>query len=77
MQLFAPNGLLDMATITLDRLAIPMEKLSPHYARFSLRRSDSQSNFEVHVPFPQYRNENAENYFEALRNLARAVSERE
>src|SRR6266540_3497615 len=38
MQLLAPNGLLDMATTTLDRLAIPMEKLSPRYARLSLRR---------------------------------------
>jgi hypothetical protein len=77
MQLLAPSGLLDMATKTLDRLTIPMDKLSPRYARFSLRRDASQSNFEVHVPFPQYRSTNAEKYFEALRELARAVSERE
>jgi hypothetical protein len=77
MQLLAPTGLLDVAATTLDRLAIPMDKLSPRYARFSLRRNDSQSNFEIHVPFPQYRSVNAENYFGALRNLARAVSERE
>lgn len=77
MQLLAPKGLLDMATTTLDRLAIPMDKLSPRFARFSLRRDASQSNFEVHVPFPQYRSTNAEKYFEALRELARAVSERE
>ncbi len=75
MQLLAPNGLLDMATTTLDRLAIPMEKLSPRYARLSLRRD--APNFEVHVPFPQYRAVDAEKYFEALRELARAVSERE
>lgn len=75
MQLLAPKGLLDLATTTLDRLAVPMEGLSTHYARFGLRR-DAPS-FEVHVPFPQYRTEDASKYFEALRELARAVSERE
>src|SRR5512141_2978064 len=38
MQLWAPQGLLDLAASTLDRLTVPMEKLSPRYARFSLRR---------------------------------------
>ncbi len=75
MQLLAPKGLLDMAATTLDRLAIPMEKLSSRYARFSLRRDTP--NLEVHVPFPQYRVVDAEKYFDALRELARAVSERE
>ena len=75
MQLLAPKGLLDLATRTLDRLATPMQKLSPRYARFSLRRD--APNFEIHVPFPQYRVENASKYFEALRELARAISERE
>jgi len=75
MELLAPRGYLDMATTTLDRLAIPMENLSPRYARLSLRRD--APNFEVHVPFPQYRIADAEKYFEALRELARAVSERE
>ena len=75
LQLMAPNGLLDLAARTLDRLATPMEKLSPRYARFSLRRD--APNLEVHVPFPQYRVIDADKYFEALRELARAVSERE
>ncbi len=75
MQLLAPKGLLDMAATTLDRLAIPMEKLSSRYARFSLRRDTP--NLEVHVPFPRYRVVDAEKYFDALRELARAVSERE
>ena len=75
MQLLAPRGLLDLAVTTLDRLTGPMEKLSPRYARFSLRRD--APNFEVHVPFPQYRTADAGKYFEALRELARAVSERE
>ncbi|HSB01371.1 MAG TPA: hypothetical protein VLE49_12020 [Anaerolineales bacterium] len=75
LQLMAPKGLLDLATMTLERLAAPMEKLSPRYARFSLRRD--KPNLEVHVPFPPYRVADAHKYFEALRELARAVSERE
>lgn len=75
LQLMAPKGLLDLATTTLDRLAVPMEKLSPHYVRFSLRRDIP--NLEVHVPFPDYRVADAHKYFAALRELARAVSERE
>jgi hypothetical protein len=75
MQLWAPQGLLDLGASTLDRLAVPMQKLSPRYSRFSLRRD--APNFEVHVPFPRYRTEDAENYIQALRELARSVSERE
>ncbi len=75
LQLVAPKGLLDLATTTLDKLAAPMEKLSPRYARFSLRRD--MPNLEVHVPFPQDRATDARKYFGALRELARAVSERE
>ena len=60
MQLLAPVGLLDLATKTLDRLAVPMQKLSSHYARFSLRRDASQSNFEVHLPFPAFRSAEAQ-----------------
>lgn len=75
MQLMAPQGLLDLATSTVDRLAIPMEGLSARYARFSLRRE--APNLEVHVPFPQYQMADAGRYFESLRGLARAVSERE
>ena len=77
MQLWAPQGLLDLAASTLDRLAMPMNKLSPRYARFSLRRDTSRPNLEVHVPFPHYRALDAEKYFQALRELAGAVSERE
>ena len=75
MQLLAPNGLLDMAATTLEKLAVPMDKLSPRYARFSLRRD--APNFEVHVPFPEYRVASAQKYFDALRELARAIGERE
>jgi len=75
VQLLAPKGLLDLAARTLDGLAAPMQKLSPRYARFSLRRD--APNLELHLPFPQYRTVDANQYFEALRELARAVSERE
>jgi hypothetical protein len=75
LQLLAPAGLLDLATKTLDRLTIPMQKLSSHYARFSLRRDTP--NLEVHVPFPAYRLMEAKQYFEALRELARAIGERD
>ena len=77
MQLLAPNGTLDLATTVLDKLSDPMQKFSPRYARLSLRRNASQSNLELHVPFPDYRTEDADQYFEMLRALAHAVSERE
>lgn len=75
LQLMAPQGLLDLATRTIDGLAAPMRKLSPRYARFSLRRD--APNLELHVPFPAYQTSDAARYFEALRELARAISERE
>ena len=77
MQLLAPKGLLDLATTVLDKLAIPMNKLSPRYARFSLRRDASRPNLELHMPFPAYRTLDATHYFDALRELARAISERD
>jgi hypothetical protein len=75
LQLMAPKGLLDLATTVLDQLATPMQKLSPRYARFSLRRENP--NLELHVPFPAYRSSDAAHYFEALRELARTIGERE
>ena len=77
LQLMAPAGLLDLAAQTLDRLAVPMQKFSDHYVRISLRRDASQPHFEVHVPFPAHHTLEAGSYFEALRGLARAVSERD
>jgi hypothetical protein len=78
LQLMAPRGHLDLATTTLDRLALPMEKLSSRYVRFSLRRDAANaSNLELHMPFPAFRTLSAKGYFEALRELARAISERE
>ncbi len=74
LQLMAPRGYLDMAVTTLDRLGAPLEKLSPRYARLSLRRS--APNLELHLPFPSHRTMDAVDYFEALREFARAVSQR-
>ena len=73
LQLMAPRGFLDMAAATLDRLAAPMQKLSPRYLRLSLRKNTP--NLEVHVPFPDTRNTDAVQFFGALRNFARAVGE--
>ena len=75
LQLMAPKGLLELATTVLDQLATPMQKLSPRYARFSLRRENP--NLELHVPFPAYRSSDAAHYFEALRELAQTIGERE
>jgi hypothetical protein len=77
MQLLAPRGFLDLATTGLDKLAAPMQKLSPRYARFSLRRDASQSHLELHVPFPSYQTSDATEYFQALRDLAHAIGERD
>ena len=77
LHLMAPAGLLDLAQQTLDRLAMPMQKFSDHYVRFSLRRDASRPNLELHLPFPAHRTLDAKQYFEALRELARAISERE
>jgi hypothetical protein len=52
-----------------------MQKLSDRYVRFSLRRD--APNLELHVPFPAYRTSDATHYFQALRDLARAIGERD
>jgi hypothetical protein len=77
LQLMAPKGLIDLATTVIDRLSSPMQKLSPRFARFSLRRDAARPNLELHVPLPAYRTSDATHYFTALRELARAIGERE
>lgn len=74
MRLMAPRGLLDLAATTLDQLTPPMQRLSPRYMRFSLRKD--APNLEIHLPFPDYRRRDAPDYFEALRELGRAIGER-
>ncbi len=75
MQLMAPRGSLELAAQTLDRLAASLAKLSPRYARLSLRRS--APNLEIHLPFPSRTTIDPVDYFEALRELARAVGQRD
>jgi hypothetical protein len=75
LQLKAPRGSLALVTQALDRLSAPLGKLSPRYARFSLRRS--APNFEIHLPFPSPSTTDPVEYFEALRELARAVGQRD
>lgn len=72
LHLMAPAGLLDLATTTLDRLSLPMQKLSTHYARFSLSRA--APNFEIHVPLPDHKTRDAKQYFETLRDLAGSIN---
>ena len=77
MELLAPKGLLDLATTVLDKLAVSMQKLTPRYARFSLRRDASRPNLELHMPFPAYHTSDASHYFDALRDLAHNIGERD
>lgn len=74
LTLMAPKGLLDLATSMLDSLALPMRTFSKRYVRFSLRKNDNQ--MEVHLPFPDTHNTEANAFFENLRALAKATGER-
>lgn len=73
-QLLAPPNLLSPARATLERLDAPARNLAPRYRRFSLRRE--QPHLELHLPFPDTRQADPAQYFEALISLARAVGER-
>lgn len=74
LRLMAPKGLLNLAAETLDRLAAPMQSLSPRYVRLSLRKS--APNMEVHLPFPNPSETDAKAYFQSLCDLGRAIGER-
>jgi hypothetical protein len=77
MLLLAPMGLIDLATSVLDKLAVAMKNLSPRYARLRLRRDASRPNLELHMPFPAYRTLDATHFFDALRELAHSIGERD
>jgi hypothetical protein len=74
LRLMAPKGLISLAGQTIDRLAGPMQSLSPRYVRLSLRKT--APNMEVHLPFPNPSETDAKAYFQSLINLGRAVGER-
>ncbi len=73
LQLMAPKGYADLALSTVETLAGHRDQLSPVFRRFALRRSSPH--FEVHIPFPDIRKREAAEFFETLRELARAVSQ--
>ncbi len=73
-QLLAPPANLPLAQETLDRLEPSAQKLTSHYHRVSLRRD--APHLELHVAFPDPRQTDAAQFFEALISLARAIGER-
>ncbi len=74
LRLMAPKGLLGLAIQTVDHLAVPMQALSSHYFRFSLRKT--APNLEVHLPFPNPHEADAKAFFQSLCDLGRAIGER-
>ncbi len=72
LTLMAPRGTLDLAAATLARLSAPAQKLSQRFWRFSLRRD--APHLELHLAFPD-RQKDADQFIEALQDLARAVGE--
>ncbi len=72
LRLAAPAGGLHPACGMLESLAEPFKRLAPHYWRFSLRRT--APHLEIHFAFPDRRTP-SQPLFEALQELARAVSE--
>lgn len=71
--LWTPQGYPDLACSTVTQLTSQRQALSPQFARFALRRDTPH--FEAHIPLPRPDQRNAEEFFDALRNLARAVHE--
>ena len=69
--LMAPAGLLKLAAEFLERLQGAAQKLAPSYDRFSLRKETPH--LEVHLPFPDPKVDDAQAFFTALQDLARAI----
>ncbi len=72
LHLAAPPGKLQQAYAMLEALAVPLERLAPHYWRFSLRRGTPH--LEVHFALPDRRTPSP-SLFKSLIELARTVSE--
>lgn len=71
--LLAPKGYPDLARSTVEALTGSRDRLSPTFTRFALRRT--QPHLEIHIPFPDPKTRDADEFFETLRDLARAVSQ--
>ncbi len=74
LQLLAAPGQLPLAQETLSRLDATARALSTQYRRFSLRRDSPH--LEVHLAFPNPRQTDPAQFFDALISLARAIGER-
>jgi hypothetical protein len=73
MMLVAPAVYQKLAIATLQRLEVPMKELSTTYRRLSLRRDSPH--LEIHLPLPDYKHISADQYFTALQDLARSVTQ--
>jgi hypothetical protein len=73
-QLLAPPEQLQLAQETLDRLDPSARNISPRYLRFSLRRDSPH--LELHMGFPNPRQTDPAQFFDALISLARVIGER-
>jgi hypothetical protein len=73
LELWAPQGYPDLARSTVTNLTRQRAALAPTTIRFAFRRDSPH--LELHIPLPDPETRNAEEFFEALRNLARAVND--
>ncbi len=73
LQLMAPAGQLPQALKLLAAVEASSRRLGPHLWRFGLRRDSPH--FEIHLAFPDRQNPDASQWFEDLRDLARAVAD--
>jgi hypothetical protein len=73
LTLAAPAGLQKMAEAFLEQLQEPLSRLSARYDRVGLRKETPH--LEVHLPFPDIRQVNADQFFAALQELARKINQ--
>jgi hypothetical protein len=71
MTLMAPAGLLKLAAEYFPRLEEPIHHLTASYSRFGLRKESPH--LEIHIPFPDIKTVEADGFFAALQDLARAA----
>jgi len=73
LTLVSPAVYRNLAVAVLQQLEAPMRELATTYRRFSLRRDSPH--LEIHLPPPDYRHIAADQYFKALQDLARSVTQ--
>ncbi len=72
-ELAAASGHHKLAASQLERLHEPLARLSPRFARISLRRETPH--LELHLPFPDTPGSRADEFFTALQALARKANQ--